>query len=656
MQKSIYDEKNIMEKLQSTKDNFMQIINNDQYGFNKQIEDRMKNNDAKITYEMVDEIPTSPANKRAIWQSVKIVKEITKIMKSEPKNIYVEFAREEQKKKVRKDNRAKALLKIYDTFAEEMKMLRDYNPKVYQELKKKQNDRDFNERLYLYFTQNGRCMYSSRPLNIDTLYLYEVDHILPQSYVKDDSLSNKALVYKEENQRKSGSLLLDEKIINKQELWWKQLHKNGLIDDKKLRNLTRRKMFETNDDKVKFVSRQLIETRQSIKYITNLLVNQYKDSDVFAIRAELTHNFRTLFEVYKNRNVNDYHHAQDAYIISVVGNVIDTKLHFKDEYKYTEYVKNYIKKNEEEKLKDKKVWIIMGMVSNNIDKEKVKKTLNYKDCFVTRKLEEQTGEFYKQTLYGPNDKNVKPVIPLKKGMNVEKYGGYSGENKAYFTIFSYIDKKNKKQVEMIGIPVKTSYDIKNNKITLKEYVESQIDNATEVKIIKPKILKYQEYLDENNEPMVLLSDRELRTNKQLVLPSKVNKLIYLMNKEKATEDEKIEVEMNIEEVYNYLIKKLNDEYKSFSSIYEKAKDDKTKNKFNEMSYDDKVVTINGLLDLMHKGQGNLSKIGLGDRAGRTRKSAFKTKDLENMTFIDKSVTGIYERRYKVNGMENGSSK
>ena len=645
-----------MEKLQSTKDNFMQIINNDQYGFNKQIEDRMKNNDTKITYEMVDEIPTSPANKRAIWQSVKIVKEITKIMKSEPKNIYVEFAREEQKKKVRKDNRAKALLKIYDTFAEEMKMLRDYNPKVYQELKKKQNDRDFNERLYLYFTQNGRCMYSSRPLNIDTLYLYEVDHILPQSYVKDDSLSNKALVYKEENQRKSGSLLLDEKIINKQELWWKQLHKNGLIDDKKLRNLTRRKMFETNDDKVKFVSRQLIETRQSIKYITNLLVNQYKDSDVFAIRAELTHNFRTLFEVYKNRNVNDYHHAQDAYIISVVGNVIDTKLHFKDEYKYTEYVKNYIKKNEEEQSNKRKVWIIMEMVSNNIDKEKVKKTLNYKDCFVTRKLEEQTGEFYKQTLYGPNDKNVKPVIPLKKGMNIEKYGGYSGENKAYFTIFSYIDKKNKKQVEMIGIPVKTSYDIKNNKITLKEYVESQIDNTTEVKIIKPKILKYQEYLDENNEPMVLLSDRELRTNKQLVLPSKVNKLIYLMNKEKVTEDEKIEVEMNIEEVYNYLIKKLNDEYKSFSSIYEKAKDDKTKNKFNEMSYDDKVVTINGLLDLMHKGQGNLSKIGLGDRAGRTRKSAFKTKDLENMTFIDKSVTGIYERRYKVNGMENGSSK
>lgn len=654
--KAYDDGRNIMEKLKFTKDNFMQIINNEQYGFNKQIEDRMKNINEQITYEKIDEIPTSPANKRAIWQSMKIVKEITKIMKAEPRNIYVEFAREEQKKKTRKDNRAKALLKIYDTFSEEMKMLKDYNPKVYQELKKKQNDKEFNERLYLYFTQNGRCMYSSRPLNIDTLYLYEIDHILPQSYVKDDSLSNKALVYKEENQRKSGSLLLDENIINKQEMWWKQLHKNGLIDDKKLRNLTRRKMFETNDDKVKFVSRQLIETRQSTKYVTNLLVNQYKNSNVFAIRSELTHNFRNFFEVYKNRNVNDYHHAQDAYIISVIGNVIDTKLHYKDEYKYTEYVKNYIKKDEENSNK-KKVWIIMGMVANNIEKEKVKKTLNYKDCLVTRKLEEHTGAFYNQTLYGPNDKNVKPVIPLKNGLNVEKYGGYSGENKAYFTIFSYIDKKNKQQIEMIGIPIKTSYDIKNNKITLEEYIEGQLDqSATKVKIVKPKILKYQEYLDDNNEPMMLLSDRELRTNKQLVLSAEINRLIYLMNKDKVTEDEKVEVEINIQSIYNYLIEKLNKEYKSFSSIYKKANNDETKEKFSKMQYNDKVSTINGLIDLMHRGQGNLSKIGLGDRAGRTRKNAFKTKDLENMTFIDKSVTGMYERRYKVNGMENSSCK
>ena len=113
----------------------MQIINNDQYGFYKQIEDRMKNNDTIITYEMVDEIPTSPANKRAIWHSVKIVKEITKIMKSEPKNIYVEFAREEQKKnyvptpvEIKPDKKDISI----EPTAEDILLMEEYRRGVYQ--------------------------------------------------------------------------------------------------------------------------------------------------------------------------------------------------------------------------------------------------------------------------------------------------------------------------------------------------------------------------------------------------------------------------------------------------------------------------------------------------------------------------------------------
>ena len=64
-------------------------------------------------------------------------------------------------------------------------------------------------------------------------------------------------------------------------------------------------------------------------------------------------------------------------------------------------------------------------------------------------------------------------------------------------------------------------------------------------------------------------------------------------------------------------------------------------------YIDKISIINGLLDIMHRGQGNLSKLKLGDRAGRKNGKTFKTETLAKMTFIDKSVTGMYERRYKV---------
>ena len=648
--KAYDDSKNIIEKLETTKENFMQIINNDKYGFNKQIAEKMPKTEQNITYEQIEEIPTSPANKRSIWQAIKIVQEITKIMKNEPKNIYIEFARNEAEKK-RTDNRAKALLKIYDKFKEEI------NEFLYKELKDKQSEKKLDERLYLYFVQMGKCLYSGKPLNPDTLYLYEVDHILPQSYIKDDSLSNKALVYKEYNQRKSGSLLLEDDIINKQQVFWKYLHQRGLMDNKKYYNLIRRKMFETDADKAKFVERQLVETRQATKYITNLLVNQYKTSNVFAIRAELTHSLRETLKVYKNRNINDYHHAQDAYIISLVGNVIDSKLQYKDEFKYTEYVKNYIKKQvEDEKQAKKRKSIVIGMVLNNIDKDKTRKTLYYKDCYITHKLEEQTGEFYNQTLYSPKDKSKNIQISVKDDKASEKYGGYSGQNKAYFTIYSYIDEKQNIQLELIGIPIKIAYDIKNGKITLLEYLQKQNINATNIKIIKPKILKYQEYLDENNYPMEFASDIEIKSNKQLIVSKEMNRLVYLMNKEKKTDEEQEEVDKKFEDMYKYLLRKLEGEYIIFEYAYKKLSEIKTKEKFNELNNKEKSIAINGIIEMVNRGYSNLKILNLGPTVGRKTNQIFKTERIKNMTFIDKSITGMYERRYKINGMENSSNK
>ena len=59
---------------------------------------------------------------------------------------------------------------------------------------------------------------------------------------------------------------------------------------------------------------------------------------------------------------------------------------------------------------------------------------------------------------------------------------------------------------------------------------------------------------------------------------------------------------------------------------------------------------------METGQGNLKSIGLAEREGRKRGQKFKTDRLLKMTFVDKSVTGMYERRYKINGMENSCNK
>src|SRR5574344_1207714 len=53
-----------------------------------------------------------------------------------------------------------------------------------------------SEKLFLYFIQEGKSLYSGKPLNIDLLNTddYEVDHIIPRTLIKDDSIDNKALV------------------------------------------------------------------------------------------------------------------------------------------------------------------------------------------------------------------------------------------------------------------------------------------------------------------------------------------------------------------------------------------------------------------------------------------------------------------------------
>lgn len=645
----------IMDKLEKTNFNFMQIINEKSFGFDKKLEDLMPKTSEKIQYKDIEEIPTSPANKRAIWQSICIVREIEKIMKKQPQNIYIEFARAEDYEKKITDKRIKQLLLKYDEIENQIKDLKNYDKNVYKELKKHQNDKTLTEKMYLYCLQNGKCLYSGKKLDIENLSLYEVDHIIPRSYIKDDSLDNKALVLREENQRKTDSLLLKDDIINKQMEWWKSLLHNDMMTQSKYYKLIRRKMFETDDEREKFVKRQLVETRQITKYVTNLLKNEYKDTDIYSLRAELTHDFRDKYKIYKNRNINNYHHAQDAYIISVIGNILNNEWHGdKAEFKYGEYVKKYMKDNRDPKEKH---GMIMGFIKNRVNIEQVKKCINYKDCFISRMLEEQTGQFYEQTIYSPNS-NKSKLIALKNNRKVEKYGGYSGEKKAYLAIYEYINKKGQKEYELIGIPIKISYDIKNKKTDLETYIkETSLKDKeySEFKIVRNKILINQEYLDENNENMRLCSDKEIRASKELIVSPKIQELVYIMNSEdkKITDEQKEKLQSEYVYMYEYLLEKIQKEYKIFNSIYIKLKENI--NKFKKLEEKDKKSTINGMIDLMATGQGNLKAMGLTDREGRKSGQSFKTDKLLKMTFIDKSVTGMYERKGKINGMENSNS-
>lgn len=644
-----YKNETIMEILENTNKNFMQIITDSKLGFDKIIEKQLSNKESKIIKykEDINTIPTSPANKRAIWQSIGIVKELVKVMGHPPKRIYIEFARNEEEK-VLKDKRAIKLLKQYEGFIER-------NKDVYENLKKVQKDKNITEKMYLYFMQNGQCMYSGEHLSFEELNKYEVDHILPQSYIKDDSLDNKALVKREHNQRKKDSLLLEDSIIDKRTPYWKMLLDNGLITQTKYYRLIRRTMLETDTQKVEFVNRQLVETRQITKHVTNLLKNYYKETEVFAIRSEVISGLRSKYKLYKNRNVNDYHHAHDAYLLCVAGNVIEKHLKYKDEYEYGEYIKRYFKEKQEKDTTKKGYGILVNLVSKHVEVEKMKKILEYKDCYLSRMLEEGTGEFYNQTI----QKKRTGLIRKKSNMPTEIYGGYTNTNKAYMCIFGYKDEKRKQRYNLIGIPIKIATDIKNKKLTLENYIKDEIllnIKYSEFKILKEKILLKQQYIDADGSLMRLASEAEIKSDQPLIIDYELNKLINLMNRplNQLNEEDKDFVTSNLDFAFETLLKKLEKEYLVFKGTIVKLK--AKKNDFLKLSPENKTTVINELVKLMSKGQGNLKLLGLTDREGRMNSKNFNEKNLANMIFINQSITGIYERRYKIDGLEDSTSK
>ena len=78
--------------------NLMQIINKDEKI--KQIIDdnRPRYDGTEDLLDVIQDMHTSPANRRGIWQTMKVIEEIIEYMGEKPQQIYIEFAREDDLK------------------------------------------------------------------------------------------------------------------------------------------------------------------------------------------------------------------------------------------------------------------------------------------------------------------------------------------------------------------------------------------------------------------------------------------------------------------------------------------------------------------------------------------------------------------------------
>lgn len=194
----------------------------------------------------------------------------------------------------------------------------------------------------LYREQHGKSPYSGKDLGtieqvLDDVndHKYEIDHIIPDSLILDNSLNNKVLVFGSENQQKKQRTPL-EYIQNKKQRDNFLSMINGMysrqespISKKKYRYLTVDFTDAVQKEEILdgWKTRNINDTRYITKYIVNLLSKSLKftgttKQPVFAIKGFLTSNFRRVWlsrdgwgSEEKNRN-NYFNHAVDAVVIA----------------------------------------------------------------------------------------------------------------------------------------------------------------------------------------------------------------------------------------------------------------------------------------------------------------------------------------------------
>lgn len=618
----------ILSLLYDTNMNLNEIINSPEYDFKGAIANANGDESGDVTYETLEEMYISPATRRGIWQALKMCDEYVSALGRTPDKIFVEVTRtnkSEQKGKTK--SRKEILQELYKDCNDVDDLLHELNGKSDMDLR--------SERLYLYFRQLGRCAYTGEPIDLEYLPTdtYDVDHIIPRSIVKDDSLENKVLCKRAKNAEKTNAYPLPKGFTNQQPLW-KILHEKGLMSDKKYNNLTRVTPL-TDAEKQGFVQRQIVITSQTVKAVADLLQKKYPKTKVVYSKAENVSDFRSKFDFYKCRETNDLHHARDAYLNIVVGNVYDTF--------YTKLYNIYKEGKSpslsgEYRLFEKSVanaWTMNESIAT------VRKVMSRFSMSVTRFSYCDHGAFYEQKASAAS-KNLSPISESSPLINVEQYGGYSGQRTAYFAIIESINRNGKLIKTFECVPVIVQYKMENNPNALNEYLSSYLNSPKVLvnKIRNKSLIIYNGtpvYLAGKNNDTIIKVHKAVQwfTDNEIDQYIKaIGKLLDINENRKINKNEetynmhinrngKISVQLNRSnniKIYDKIIKQLSlPIYLGIKSIvnYRECLVSK-RSQFSEISVFSQINVLNEITKFMRcKGlQSNLSEIGLASNAGR----------------------------------------
>ena len=315
----------INKEMLTTEMNQMQVLHEiDQYDKNR------KSLKGKKNIEPDEKAILSPVAKRAHRETFKVINALRKKY-GEFDSIVIEMTRDKNSKEQTK--------RINDN----QKRFENENKQVDELIKNAGIDLErvngkTKTKVKLYLQQDCKTAYTQQDIDLHTLIFddkaYEIDHIIPLSISLDDSLSNKVLTSRLENQQKGNltpimAYLKGRFIEGSLEKYKSYVYSNKKFPRKKRNNLLEEQDISKEDVAKSFINRNLVDTSYACRTVLNTLQHYFKDNEidtkVHTIRGQATNIFRKKINLSKDREQDYFHHAIDALIIASIKKVGNIK-------------------------------------------------------------------------------------------------------------------------------------------------------------------------------------------------------------------------------------------------------------------------------------------------------------------------------------------
>ena len=451
--------------------------------------------------------------------------------------------------------------------------------------------------------------------------------------------------------------------------FWHALYKKNMMSEKKYQRLMRSTPF-TEEELSGFIARQLVETRQSTKAVATILKEIFPESEIVYVKAGIVSEFRQEMNMLKCREINDLHHAKDAYLNIVMGNVYDTK--------FTKDPLNFIKSGERYSMKlfkkdqsGKESGLLTGVVKRG---DNIAWDPETSFDIVMHMMSKNSIRYVRYTykrkggLFNQMPERKKPdLVPRKKGLDTEKYGGYNNTTAACFSLIKY---KN----DVIIIPVENMYlklyetnkefRINYSAIQMKEILSSDI-NIKDISFpFENRIIKINTLIEvdgfrcnivqkSNKGRTIVVSSAE-----SLIVGKEMNDYIkkvssYLEKSEKGKKFapaaySRLNTDDNVK-LFDLLCDKISK--KPFSSVLQKI-GNKIQNKredFLKLELKEQILFLSNMILLFKTGRStgcDLKLIGESGQAGVITLNSTLTKigGRQSIRIIDQSPTGLLEKK------------